>query len=527
MSPVRHDPDPTRRAADLTTGSTGDVRSGGDPTVLAAPADVPAAELGEWRSLMAARPGMTPDDVAELEDHLLAEAHDLRASGLSPEEAFLIAVRRLGAQDEVAREYGQVHSERLWRQLVLASTPDTARRPRGHAASGSGPHLTGLDAVTDLGGVGDLTDLGAVGEVSRADALRDLVLALGLGVLAGLAVRLPAQFLHEGVDVFYLRNLSLLVLPFLVAYFLARPGGRDRTGTAVVVGAFAVSATVVNLLPFSPTGDTLFLTALHLPLALVVIVGFAHLGRRWRRLEAWMDWVRFLGELAVYYALVALGGAVVVGLLVSIFTAIDVAPDVVTTVTWWVVPMCAAGAVLVCAWLVERKRSVMENMAPVLTAVFTPVLTIALLGFLVVVAITGSPVGLHREVLIAFDALLVVVAAVVLFTVSARRPDQPARTLDWMQLVLVVAAIIADLLMLWAMSGRLIEYGASPNKLASLGANLLLLVHLGGTAWHYGRLLAGRRPSLVLERWQCGVLPVFAVWAAVVAFVFPPVFGYR
>ncbi|WOQ17874.1 permease prefix domain 1-containing protein [Raineyella sp. W15-4] len=518
MSPVRHDPDPLRGVPDLAAGSAGDARSGADPAAVPAVPAVPAAELGEWRSLMTARAGMTPDDVAELEDHLLAEAHDLRASGLSPEEAFLIAVRRLGAQDEVAREYGQVHSERLWRQLVLAPTPDAMRRPREHGASGSGPHVTGVDAVSDLG---------AVGDASRADALRDLALALGLGALAGLAVRLPAQFLHTGVDVFYPRNLSLLVLPFLVAYFLARPGGRDRTGTAVVVGAFAVSATAVNLLPFSPTGDTLFLTALHLPLALVVIVGFAHLGRRWRRLEAWMDWVRFLGELAVYYALVALGGAVVVGLLVSIFTAIDVAPDVVTTVTWWVVPMCAAGAVLVCAWLVERKRSVMENMAPVLTAVFTPVLTIALLGFLIVVAITGSPVGLHREVLIAFDALLVVVAAVVLFTVSARRPDQPARTLDWMQLVLVVAAIIADLLMLWAMSGRLIEYGASPNKLASLGANLLLLVHLGGTAWHYGRLLAGRRPSLVLERWQCGVLPVFAVWAAVVAFVFPPVFGYR
>ncbi|MDN6795457.1 MAG: hypothetical protein L0L69_10485, partial [Propionibacterium sp.] len=129
--------------------------------------------------------------------------------------------------------------------------------------------------------------------------------------------------------------------------------------------------------------------------------------------------------------------------------------------------------------------------------------------------------------LISFAALLRGGAGLGLFPGAARRPESPRRALDWMQLVLVLAALAVDVLMLWAMSGRLLEYGASPNKLAALGCNLVLLVHLAGSAWHYLGILVWRRPALGLERWQCLALPVFGVWAGVVALVFPPLFGFR
>lgn len=469
----------------------------GGPTDRAGAAEPPSStaipellgsQLAEWRTLMARRPGIAPDDVAELEDHLLSEVGDLRRVGLSPEEAFLIAVRRMGSQDEVAREYGAVHSDRLWRQLVLVPT----------APSAAG----GLPAGWDL------------------------PLALGLGLLAGLAVRVPYALLGDQTsEDFYARNLVFLVLPFLAAYLTARSGSRSRSGLAVLVGVLVASAVVVNVYPSHDPGQTLVLTAVHLPIALMVAVGIAYLGGRWRSLEAWMDWVRFLGEAIIYYVLIALGGGVVIALVTQIFLAVGL--DSIDTALGWVVPICAAGAVLVCAWLVERKKSVMENMAPVLTAVFTPILTLALLSFLAVVAVSGRLVDLDREVLISFDALLIVVAALVLFTVSARRPESPRRALDWMQLVLVVAALAVDVLMLWAMSGRLLEYGSSPNKLAALGCNIVLLVHLAGSAWNYLGILAWRRPSLGLERWQCLALPVFGVWAGVVVLVFPPLFGFH
>ena len=437
-------------------------------------------QLRQWREVVAANRGLTADDVDELEDHLLAEYRDILARGLSSNEAFLVARHRLGAVAEVATEYLHAHPDRAWEQLPAA----------------------------------------------RSDATWHLPVALGLGAAAGLAVRLPFAISEDFATTFYMRGAILTVLAFLALYLVATNTLRDRLGVGILLSGFGIGALAAALYPGDWNTQTTVLSAIHLPVFLLVLTGVAYLGQRWRNLEAWMDWVRYLGEGFIYYVLTALGGGVVVGLLVGIFTAIGVDEQVFSEVVSWIVPVGAVGAVLVCAWLVERKKSAMENMAPVLTAVFTPIFTLALLSFLVVVAVTGSPVHLDREVLIIFDALLIVVAAIVLFTVSARSPESGPRALDWMQLALIGSGIAVDLLLLWAMSGRLLEFGTSPNKLAALILNILLLVHLIGSGIHYIGVLR-RKSTLRLERWQCLALPVFAAWAAIVALVFPPLFGFR
>ena len=88
----------------------------------------------------------------------------------------------------------------------------------------------------------------------------------------------------------------------------------------------------------------------------------------------------------------------------------------------WLIPCGAMGAVIIGSWLVEAKQSVIENMAPVLTRLFTPLFTIVLLAFLATMAWTGSPIDVEREVLIGFDLLLVLVVGLVLYAASARDP---------------------------------------------------------------------------------------------------------
>jgi hypothetical protein len=80
--------------------------------------------------------------------------------------------------------------------------------------------------------------------------------------------------------------------------------------------------------------------------------------------------------------------------------------------------------------------------------------------------------------------------------------------------------------MLTAMLARIAEFGYSPNKIAALGLNLLLLVHLVRAAWLGIGFLRGRRTFTAVERWQTRYLPVYGVWATVVVLVFPPVFGF-
>jgi hypothetical protein len=140
---------------------------------------------------------------------------------------------------------------------------------------------------------------------------------------------------------------------------------------------------------------------------------------------------------------------------------------------------------------------------------------------------TGSPINVKREVLIGFDLLLVVVVGLVLYAASARDPEAPPDFFDGLQLLLVVSALVVDGVALTTIAARISEFGFTPNRVAALGENLILLVGLAGSAWFYARFLRHRGSFAALERWQIAYLPVYCVWAALVVVLFPPVFGYR
>jgi hypothetical protein len=280
-----------------------------------------------------------------------------------------------------------------------------------------------------------------------------------------------------------------------------------------------------NVFPFRTDSDTQMLTALHMPIALWLAVGFAYVRSRWFAAAGRMDFVRFSGELAIYYVLIALGGGVVTAFTFIMFSAIDMNPD--WFVAGWLIPCGAAGAVIIGSWLVEAKQSVIENMAPVLTRLFTPLFTVLLLAFLATMAWTGNPINVKREVLVGFDLLLAVVVGLVLYAASARDPQAPPDLFDGMQLLLVVSALAVDVMALTAIAARISEFGFTPNRVAAVGENLILLVNLAWTAWLYARFLSHRGSFADLERWQIAYLPAYFVWAALVVVVFPPMFGYR
>ena len=336
----------------------------------------------------------------------------------------------------------------------------------------------------------------------------------------------------EEVPPFYFRNASLFVFPLLAIYFMWKRGWNAVSGLWLAL-PFAAGAVFANVFPFhSPTdrqlpdgSDTEVLTVLHLPIALWLAVGFAYVRGRWFADGGRMNFVRFSGELAIYYVLIALGGGVFTGFTVMMFSAIDMDPE--WFVGGWLIPCGAAGAVIIGSWLVEAKQSVIENMAPVLTRLFTPLFTILLLAFLATMAWTGNPINVKREVLIGFDLLLAVVVGLVLYAASARDPQAPPDFFDGLQLLLVVSALVVDGVALAAIAARISEFGFTPNRVAALGENLILLVNLAWSAWLYARFLRHRGSFAALERWQIAYLPVYSVWAALVVVVFPPVFGYR
>jgi hypothetical protein len=435
-------------------------------------------QIERWRSYLRRRRAIDSVDVAELEDHLREQIAVLIDGGLATDEAFLVAVKRMGDLDSVSQEFAREHSERLWKQLVM---------PASHART------------------------------PRAKAQKDVLVAFSLAGAAAIAIKAPALF-GLGLDAdagFYARNLSLFVLPLLTGYF-AWKRQLDRRTIGWLAAAFVAAGALANGYPFAPGGSTELLTALHLPIALWLVVGVAYAGGRWNRVGGRMDFIRFSGELFIYYVLIALGGALLGAFMALIFQAIGVDVE----------PCGAVGAVPVGSWLVDAKQSVIENMAPVLTRLFSPLFAATLVVFLGTLLWTGLSVDIERDVLIAFDLLLMVVLGLLLYSISARDPKSPPGAFDVVQVVLVISALAADAVALWAIAARISEFGFSPNRVAALGMNAILLVNLAWSAALYLRFLRGRGSFLALERWQTDYLPVYAAWAGIVVMAFPPLFGH-
>src|ERR671913_2573799 len=186
------------------------------------PRDPKSASLEEqidrWRSYLRRRQAIHSVDVAELEDHLREQVAVLVDAGLATDEAFLVAVKRMGKLDALSREFAREHSDRLWKQLVVVSSDS--------------------------------------GE-PRARARTDAIVAFCLAVAAAVVIKVPALFgIHLDQDAgFYARNLSLFVLPLLTGYFVWKR--RLHTGTVRWLAvAFVAAGGVAHTLSFSPGGFT-------------------------------------------------------------------------------------------------------------------------------------------------------------------------------------------------------------------------------------------------------------------------------
>jgi hypothetical protein len=444
-------------------------------------------QFAQWRHYVQRHRELRPPDADELEDHLRSSVDELITVGLSADEAFLVAVKRMGGLDELSREFAREHSERLWKQLVLTGeTGSPVADPR-----------------------------------SRRELRAMVVCAAG----AAASVKVPALFgLRLDEDGwFYGPNLGLLALPWLAAFLVYRRQAR-RPLIAVLVALFALGAVAANAYPLADTSQSLVVTSIHLPIALWLVVGLAYVADDWRSSRRRMDFIRFTGEWFVYFVLIALGGGVLTAFMFGTFEAIGIVPE--EFIAQWLLPCGAVASVVVAGWLVEAKQSVVENIAPVLARMFTPLFTAVLLAFLVTVGWTSTGIDVEREALIRFDLLLVVVLGLLLYSISARDPLAPPGLFDRLQLALVVSALAIDVLVLLEVTGRITGYGSTPNKTAALGENVVLLANLAWSAWLLLRLARRHAPFAALERWQTGYLPVYGAWAWIVVLLFPPLFSY-
>jgi len=378
------------------------------------------AEIRKWRDHLRGTGSVGAADLEELETHLREAVDELSGCGLDGEEAFLISVRRLGNVTAVGDEFAKVTSENLWRQMVVAPLSPAARRL--HA--------------------------------------RELGIVVILGLLAGVLGRIPAMLGYgtvTGGGLVYVKNLAFFALPGVIVY-LSWKRSLPWRFILPIAGILSISTILVNLYPSYDPNSTTLLTGVHLPIALWLLLGISYAGSGWRRAGIRMDFVRFTGEAFIYAVLIGCGGVVLVAATSVLFELAGV--NARGFIENYLVVFGGLAIPIVADYLVERKKTVIENIAPVLARLFTPLFLLLIISVLVAMAVSGGGRD-NRDILISLDLLLAVVLGLVLYTMSARDEEGPMRVSDWLTFGLLLAALVLDAVSLSAIICRLSQYGLS------------------------------------------------------------------
>jgi hypothetical protein len=131
-----------------------------------------------------------------------------------------------------------------------------------------------------------------------------------------------------------------------------------------------------------------------------------------------------------------------------------------------------------------------------------------------------------RDFLITFNGLLLVVLGMTVLSIAERGERSEVGWTDYVNVALLVVTLVIDLIALSAIVFRLTSYGLTPNRLVVLGVNVVVMVHLAWTCRAYVGLIRTKSGAEGIRKAVASYLPVYAVWAALVAFVLPFVFRF-
>jgi len=354
----------------------------------------------------------------------------------------------------------------------------------------------------------------------------DVLYLLLSSVLAFFLIKIPQIF---GIDfstyLFYEKNSGLIVLFSLSVYLFLTKKTLEFNKIALSLGVFIVSAIYINLLPNDINSNSINLAFIHLPLMLWCLYGIIFIDFNLTDRHKRIDYIKYNGDLAVLGAVMAIAGVILAGVTIGLFAAIDIKIErfyMEYFGVWGLVSLP-----IVATFIIKNYSIVTNKIANIIANIFSPLVLITLVVYLISIVVTGKDPYNDREFLIIFNLMLLGVMAIIVFSVSEISNNKKQRFNEIVLFILSIVTLIIDFVAISAIFYRLGEYGFTPNRVAVLGSNLLI----------FGNLLLimidlfkvnFRNMDLSKVEIQIGkYLPIYVVWTVFVVFVLPFVFGLK
>lgn len=352
---------------------------------------------------------------------------------------------------------------------------------------------------------------------------KDLILVGIASLLAGAIAKLP-EWLGIDQEFFYSRNVGFIVFPFLAAYF----SWKHEVPLKRIIGIACMmlfAVIFINTLPDNPDSDTLQLSCIHVVLFLWSLLGLAFVRPRHNRVAERLRYLTYNGDLAVMLALILISGGIMTVITVNLFQVIGL--DIKQIYFDYVVIVGLSAAPMVGTYLIRTNPQLVGKVSPVIARIFSPIVLVMLVIYLVAMAYAGKDPYNDRESLLIFNLLLVGVMAIIFFSIAETAKSAISRAENWVLFLLAVVTVIVNGVAIAAIVFRISEWGMTPNRAAVLGSNVLMLINLLLVTGQLFRVLLRRTSINAVGQAIALYLPVYVVWAAIVAFVFPFLFGFK
>ena len=352
---------------------------------------------------------------------------------------------------------------------------------------------------------------------------KELIFVIIASFIAGLIAKIP-EFTSLDPEYFYPRNIAFVVFPLLTAYFAWKQ--KLPTKKLVIVSlTILVSVIFINLLPNNDKSDTLILSFIHLPLLLWAILGFTFVGGKWNNYQRRLEFLRYNGDLVVMTTILLIAGGLMTGITLGLFELIDLSIE--EFYFKYVAIWGLAASPIVGTYLVQTNPQLVNKVSPVIAKVFTPLLLIMLVIYLFAVIFTGKDPYNDREFLLIFNVLLIGVMAIILFSIAETSKNSKNKIGAIALLGLSIVTIIVNGIALSAIVFRISEWGITPNRLAILGGNVLIIINLLIVTYRQFQVMNDSSKVDKVEKSIASYLPVYIVWAILVTFLLPMLFNFE
>lgn len=340
-----------------------------------------------------------------------------------------------------------------------------------------------------------------------------------LAILAGITTRIIYHFVEQ--ETIAPINLAFGILPFIAAYFVSK-NKPNKKGLYILVALFLISGIYLNWLPLNENDSTI-LAYLHFPIFLWGLVGFAFTGNEYDKGSTRLAYLKFNLNFGILYASMAVSGMLLAALTMQLFSFVGM--EIEEFYFSNIVLFGAASLAIVATYLVSSNFKLAKNITPYLAKIFSPLVLVTLLVYLITAIWVEKNPFLDRNFLLAFNGILLGVLAVTIFSITESDKGKKKDIFDYVNFALIVLALIIDSVALSAIVFRLSSYGITPNRLAVLGVNILIWANLAWIMLSYMRFLKNKTELSTIQDAVTKYLPIYALWAAIVTFTFPLIFN--